>query len=290
MRKYKYENINWKIIQEEYNNHKEISISSLLKKYNIGSYCFNTARTKKLFIVDESRHYHHLHTEETKKILSEKRKEYLKNNPDKHPWKQLTKFKSEPCEKLKQILKDQNLEFIEEFSDSSWEHNYSIDIAFPNKKIGIEVNGNQHYNNDGTLKDYYLKRELYLNSLGWKIFQFHYSLVYNQNIIFDLIEKIKNNIHEITEEYNFFIKQKSICKICHKNSKAEICSGCKQKLERQKLIEKRKQIVLNSGIEFSKFGWVGKLSKLFNISVNKAGTWVKAHMPEFYKEKCFKRK
>lgn len=130
------------------------------------------------------------HSEETKKKISESRKSYLKNNPDKHPWKKLSKFKSEPCERLKQVLKDYQLKFIEEFSDEKWTHNYSIDIAFPEKKIAIEVNGNQHYNNDGTLKEYYVNREEYLKSFGWTIYQLHYSLVYNDQIVSDLIKKI----------------------------------------------------------------------------------------------------
>ena len=129
------------------------------------------------------------HSEETKKKISESRKAYLKNNPDKHPWKKLSKFKSEPCERLKQVLREYQLEFVEEFSDKTWDHNYSIDIAFPEKKIAIEINGNQHYNNDGTLKEYYVNREEYLKSFGWTIYQLHYSLVYNDQIVSDLIKK-----------------------------------------------------------------------------------------------------
>ena len=41
------------------------------------------------------------HSEESKKLISEKRIEWLKNNPDKHPWKKNTKFISIPCEILK---------------------------------------------------------------------------------------------------------------------------------------------------------------------------------------------
>ena len=130
------------------------------------------------------------HSEETKKKLSEKQKEYLKRNPDKHPWKKLSKFKSEPCERLKEILKSQQIKFKEEFSDNTWEHNYSIDIALPEKKIAIEVNGNQHYNNDGTMKEYYVNRENYLKSLGWTVYQLHYSLIYNEQTLLNLINGI----------------------------------------------------------------------------------------------------
>ena len=134
------------------------------------------------------------HTKETKEKLSELQKAYLKNNPYNHPWRKNTKFKSEPCERLKQKFKEHDLDFSEEFNDISWEHNYSIDVAFPSSKIGIEVNGNQHYNNDGTLTDYYQKREDHLKSLGWTIYQVHYSLVYSDEFLFDFITKIKLSI------------------------------------------------------------------------------------------------
>jgi len=38
----------------------------------------------------------HSHSEKSKKIISEKRKEYLKNNADKHNWKSNNKFRSIP--------------------------------------------------------------------------------------------------------------------------------------------------------------------------------------------------
>lgn len=50
-------------------------------------------------------------TEEEKKNLSIKRKQYLKEHPDAHPWKRREKFVSKPCEHLKQVLKSRRLCF-----------------------------------------------------------------------------------------------------------------------------------------------------------------------------------
>jgi hypothetical protein len=58
------------------------------------------------------------------------------------------------------------------------------------------------------------------------------------------------------------------------------------KISQQKYIN----LVLNSDIDFSKFGWVNKVSKIINQKPNKVNKWIKNIMPEFYKEKCFKRK
>ena len=131
------------------------------------------------------------HTEETKRKISESRKKYLSNNPDKHVWKYNNKFISKPCEILKLKLKENNISFIEEYSISN-DRFYSIDIAFPNKKIGIEINGNQHYRKDGKLKKYYQDRHNYFNDNNWTLYEIHYKSIFINNELNDIINKIKD--------------------------------------------------------------------------------------------------
>ena len=88
---------------------------------------------------------------EHKEKISEARKRYLQENKDKHPWRMSDKFKSIPCEKVKEFLTNNGIKFVEEWVPLDG-RNYSIDIAFPDKKIGIEINGNQHYDRNGKLK------------------------------------------------------------------------------------------------------------------------------------------
>ena len=85
---------------------------------------------------------------------------------------------------------------------------YSIDIAFPDKKIGIEINGNQHYNRDGTLKEYYLKRHNDICNRGWLLYECHYSLVYKQQFIESLITELKSTFYLGLIDYSFYIKEK----------------------------------------------------------------------------------
>jgi len=59
------------------------------------------------------------HTEECKKRLSASRTKYLAENPDKHPWKNNSKFKSIPCETLKEILRNNGFKFEEEYNPIS---------------------------------------------------------------------------------------------------------------------------------------------------------------------------
>jgi very-short-patch-repair endonuclease len=127
------------------------------------------------------------HTDETKKKLSEMRKSWLQENPDSHPWRKKSKFLSEPCEFLKNKLIENGVEFVEEYIPLK-NRFFSMDIAFLDLKKAIEVNGEQHYNRDRTLKKYYQDRHDLIESDGWKILELHYAECYNDSII----EKIKN--------------------------------------------------------------------------------------------------
>lgn len=82
------------------------------------------------------------------------------------------------------------------------------------------------------------------------------------------------------------IKKKLKEKKFEKQNKPRKLYESKQLLSLEK---KRWKIIEESNIDFSKFGWVGKISKLFGISGNRAGLYIKTHYPDFYKS-CFKRK
>lgn len=118
-------------------------------------------------------------SDETRKVISEKRKAWLKNNPDKHPWRNKDKFKSNPCERVKEYLKNLNISFIEEYPPNIEGRFFSIDIALPDKMIAIEINGNQHYEKDGSLKPYYQERHDLLEKEGWAVYQVHYTQCFN---------------------------------------------------------------------------------------------------------------
>jgi hypothetical protein len=50
------------------------------------------------------------------------------------------------------------------------------------------------------------------------------------------------------------------------------------------------ELVLNSGIDFGKLGWVKQVSELIGQKEQKVNLWMKRMMPEFYEERCYKRK
>jgi hypothetical protein len=48
--------------------------------------------------------------------------------------------------------------------------------------------------------------------------------------------------------------------------------------------------ILNSGIDFSKFGWVVKVAPIIGQKSQKVHLWMKKYMRDFYDAHCFKRK
>ncbi len=134
------------------------------------------------------------HTDDAKKRMSEARKKWLEDNPEKHPWRLKTKFISAPCETFKNILKENNIDYIEEYQPLLPKYFYSTDICLLEEKIIIEINGNQHYNKDKTLKNYYKNRHNVIENNGWVVYELHYSLVYNNDFIIYFIDCLKNKI------------------------------------------------------------------------------------------------
>lgn len=216
------------------------------------------------------------HSPETRKVISEKRKEYLLNNPDKHPWRSKDKFKSVPCENFKKILVKHDYLFIEEFKPSS-ECNFSIDISFPEKMIGIEINGNQHYERNGKLKEYYQKRHDYIESLGWKLYEIHYSLCFDEDYILKLIEHIIKSENKIEFNHEEYIKNKidktnyDLCKCgSQKYFESAICKLC-YSLRQRKVIRPTKEELHYLIWNYPTFD----LSKMFKVSDKAIEKWCK---------------
>lgn len=173
------------------------------------------------------------HSEETKKKISEIRKKWLLENPDKHPWRSNNKFKSKPCEKVKEFLKNKNIQFVEEYNPKILNRNFSIDIAIPDKKIAIEINGNQHYDKFGKLKPYYQERNNLLESDGWIVYQIHYSCCFNLDKWINFLEIIKNTSIKINFDYFNYVpkeKKKWFCIKCGIEVKRNVkrCVSCRK--------------------------------------------------------------
>lgn len=173
--------------------------------------------SKKLSMANSKR----ILTEETKQKISNRRKEYIKNNPDKVPYKLNHRYTPTYPELYFTNLLPQ---FI---------HNYRIpetlyegDFVNPIIKLIIEIDGEQHYV-DTKIVEHDIKRTAILEKLGWKIIRIRWTefqkLDYRQKeiIIRQLNEnRIEDNIDisELLPKYN--------CADCGETLKTKYSKRC----------------------------------------------------------------
>lgn len=131
------------------------------------------------------------HTKEAIKKSTEAILKWLEDPEHKPTWNK----NSPPCNYLKNKLTEAGYNYIEELQplrNEKIKRYFAIDIAFPEKKVGIEVNGNMHYekgSNHTVLKPYYLMREKILNDNGWELLQIWFKDAYNPEKIFNLLKE-----------------------------------------------------------------------------------------------------
>jgi len=219
-----------------------------------------------------------MHSKKARKRISEGRKKWLRNNPDKHPWKSKDKFKSVPCEKFKNILKDNGITFLEEYQPLK-DRFYSIDIVFPDKKIGVEINGNQHYTSKGELKPYYQERHDNIEKEGWKLYEYHYSMPYDKELVRKIVHELQNEYKLGDIDYSFYIQKKKIykCKDCRKKVTFQSirCNQCEVKNRKGTTkIKYPKMKILLEEIKQHGYCWVGRK---YNVSDNGVRVYLKGN-------------
>lgn len=273
--KTKINDYDWKEVQNYYNqclNQKQTKIH-----FSISSTVFQKAKKLNKIICNKRPKCN----EETKRKISEKRKETLRKN---HPWSKKTKFYSSPCQLFKQFLRENNVNFLQQYMNpNEWKRNFAIDIAFIQEKIGIEINGNQHYERNGQLKQYYQQRHDILEEFGWKIIQVPYLMVWNDDFRNNILKEIKDQVN-INYDYSEYVKQKLqqkenryICIKCgqkKKTKESKMCSECaslfngtnRRKVERPSKEQLQKQISENSFVS---------LGKKYGVSDNAIRKWCK---------------
>lgn len=253
--------------------------------------CGNTFENKdrrKSLCSDACRHKSIVDTfnnDELRKHLSNKRKDYLKNNPEKHPWKRSNKFISEPCQNLKDELVRRKITFVSEYTPLE-DRFFAIDIAFPSLKVGIEVNGEQHYNRDGSLKSYYQERHDLIKSQGWKLYEIHYTICYNRQRLESIVDNLINDFDLENVDLSFEIKKKEKPTSKYGSWKS---AGEAQRQKTNEKYENERDVwkLAIESTDVSTFGWVSRLAKQMNCSHTHARRIVNKYFPdiESYKRK-----
>jgi hypothetical protein len=262
----------WKLFQEMHD--QGLSFGAIRKKMKMAYSTIQKA--KKLGLIEEHEVFRPKMTEVSKKKISEKRKQWLKANPEKHPWRSKDKFQSEPCKKAKEFLISFGVSFIEEFNPEIDGRFFSIDIALPDKMIALEINGNQHYEKDGKLKPYYQERHDLLESCGWTVYEIHYSSCFMLEKWADFIELLKSSERKVDFDYFNHVPKlektkKFLCLDCLK----EIFQGSKRCIPCSSIA---RSVKLPNEEELQKMLWEipsSELAKQFGLSHTALGKRVK---------------
>lgn len=235
------------------------------------------------------------------KHLSEEHKEKLRKSYYKWTSENREKFlkyssgQSEPCEFFKELLRKNNIDFIEEYIPYWEERGYRLDIAFPDEKIGIEINGTQHYDEDGNLNKSTLDKQVFFEERGWKIIQIYYKDVYKENpkCLEDLLKLPIRDKKYIKEDFYTLTTAKNKKAIEKQNKLKEKILKAEEKENREKEIIRN--LIYNSGIDFSKSTWskqsieyLKSRNELWNKGIFRC---IRKYFPEFLqRDDVWKRK
>lgn len=186
----KYTKYNWSEIQEYYND--EHNWEDVRKRFKCSNYMLAKAVKRKDFItrsavesnkIFDKKYGSYKHTEETKQKISNKRIEYLKNNPDKVPYLINHSSKQSYPEKVfENALKSSNITgWVLKYRNGLYEY----DFAFPDKKIDVEIDGGTHKSDK--VKKIDARRDTFSKENGWIVIRFE-------------AERVKKNVIECINE------------------------------------------------------------------------------------------
>lgn len=197
-----FEKFDWIAIQTAYDNGS--TWRDLSNNFGVTDFFLMKAKKKGLFssrshkeaaLISTSPNRFHKQSPEAKAKISAARKKYLLTHP--HPWANTKHNYSAPCELLKSLLKEEKIDFIEEFQPLRDKGRFfAIDIYFPELKLGIEINGTNHYDKEGNLAPYYLDRHNLICAEGISLVEIRYHKIYSEDFRRELIRLLRESVVE----------------------------------------------------------------------------------------------
>ena len=243
---------------------------------------YKTCQNKKCILTNA---YTRKHTELTKQHISIKRKKYLDDNKC-NAW--MTRRKNHISYPEKYFMDV----ILNNFTDKNYIREfpffrYSIDFAWVHKKIAFEIDGKQHELEKMKASD--IRKDTLLKEHGWTIIRIKWSefIQHKSKFIESMKQVIDSNeytmLYDTQEMAKRYISLSKL-KVLESNKRGNILRANWGNQNRDRVSK-----VLNSDIDFSKFGWVSKLAILLDMQPQKINNWIKKHIPDFYNDNCYKR-
>jgi very-short-patch-repair endonuclease len=169
-------------------------------------------------------------------------------------------------------------------------YRYALDFAWPEKKLCIEIDGKQHlYDEKQIARD--KEKDRLLKDDGWKELRLKWGyIVKNTQEALKIITNFLNEVGDITIPIN-----NSQSEICEEKRKENELNGVLKdksgKFNKKKLSEdkwlKRKEIILNSAVDLTKFGWKSKIERKTELTRKEIVRTIE-HFPDL-QEQTYKR-
>ena len=267
---------NWDEIQDFYNSgHKW---KEILKKFKISNKGLTLAikngwfktrgrsESMKILLKNNPRK----HTDETKRKISEIRKKYLEENPNKVPYLlNHSRDESYPEKYFKNVFDNEGILVVRYFRIGL----YELDFCIPEKKIDIEIDGCQHYL-DEKIKISDEIRNKFLMEQGWDIIRIIWSDYQKMDSESKLkfIRELKEYINGLVQnKHTIVIKDKQICDCGKKKYRySKKCQDCSI-IERRIVERPNIEILLK---EIDEMGYCATGRK-YGVSDNTIRKWSK---------------
>lgn len=249
----------------------------------ISQYCSNRCK-----MLHASKHInrHKPHSLESKEKCRIARLKQLQNIAFAKPWykrhkRQLSKLEAWFADKILEYKLEETFDIANEYI----EYPYSIDFAFLNCKIAVELDGQMHFKVPGA-HEHDIKKTKHLISCGWHVFRiaFYEANDMTFNMFLEFLKTVQANPKILKSR---IVNYTDACKVLQyqseHNKQRQLlhesikCSKEKQKLNIAKI---RRQQLLESNIDLTKFGWCVKVAKLWCVKSQYVRHYMQKYMPD----------
>jgi very-short-patch-repair endonuclease len=159
---------------------------------------------------------------------------------------------------------------------------YFADFVVVELKVIIEIDGRMHFTTEGILHD--AARNQFMSDLGWKVYRISWD---------DFSKDKKKYINDLKKYLADGAVTDKLYTIEELNLKHEKYIPGFKKSKNKKTYEDAQMSKISalekSDIDFTKFGWVVKASKIIGLPTARVNKWMKRFMLNFYEDRCFKK-
>lgn len=241
------------------------------------------------------------HSEESKEKIRQARFKYLQQKQGNTAWEKVQRGDLTFLEeKFRNVIIQYRLYDKYDIVYNYSLYPYFVDFAFTNIKLGVELDEPCHFKYCTRIKHDIERDNLLFEKYNWKMFRIAFNDNWDEKIkeLLSVLENVDNYNNKSLENRLYYNRcneqdKKDVKKIRNQEIDKLAKNKVKQSIhleQKEKQIEEIRQRLLNSDIDFSKYGWVGPAAKIIGITYPKVCQWMRKNMLEFYNTNCFQRK